>query len=169
MKSNMRPHFSIYDSAYMVLTNSKSFPKFSLLHALLPKLSYLKNLLVRELGVFVSFSQNWICSSLGNHVLRVVLVSAEEKMERITTGRIVALMKNTLLFWDRTVMVGPSKPMTCDRNVPSIPEFFSKAVSRPANRTAPLPASCVLANFDALYESNRNHNHIYDNSTGGCQ
>lgn len=76
--------------------------------------SYVSNLLLREFGIGMGFSECRPSTALGGHVCIVVEVCTEPKVSRIATQSDITGVANAHAFVDWTMGQLPSHPMSLD-------------------------------------------------------
>jgi hypothetical protein len=97
----MRPQFSIYNSANMALLYSKLSSELSLENSLFPiSIPYGLNYGIRQSVISRLLSASFIIPSLLSHVVIIVGVCAREKVCRIATCPIIAMVAYIHSIWN---------------------------------------------------------------------
>ena len=135
----MCPSFPGNDKSYCASAYVVLFCKLILRNiALLVPLAYLKDLFLRKFRVADMFPSENNSTILVEHIRNIVFLSAQEKMRRIDTTRIIAFMANKSA--GRNIPIGNDPRKTVGKFY-TIP--FSSAhngtITRPSLGTSPFP------------------------------
>lgn len=99
-------------------------------------------------------------TALGEHVMRVIFLSAEKQMQRIAARRIVALMAYTKSFWDRAISNLPRQDMRVYLAfaAPATPDLAVPSFMAP---TSPWPAFIGVFLKNLRPEANFDWNELF--------
>lgn len=115
MLQNMLPGFSANNSPNLSLSDTKHVSDGAMRQTVSGKLTNAPDIIVCQLGMWMTFPAWRDVSLLVKHVLGVFTIGANDKMCRVTTCRIVTGMKNDLVRRNRSVCQSIGKTVSTVR------------------------------------------------------